>query len=228
MGKHKEINKESVRKERAKRMNVILKKLFPGEIKTNLTYRNPWELLVAVMLSAQCTDKKVNEVTPDLYKAYPRPADYCRAHQEELEQYIRSTGFYHNKAKNIKAAAREIQDIYQGEVPSRMEDLLKLPGVARKTANVVLSNAFGVVEGIAVDTHVRRFALRFDLSDSKDPKQIEKDLMNLLPKSEWFDFSNRLILYGRTTCPARKHACEDHPLTLLYPKANEIWPRAHA
>lgn len=214
------------RKERAQEMHQVLKKIFPKHKGTALSYSNSWELLVSVILSAQCTDKRVNMVTKDLFVKYPTLKDYTSASQEEFQEDIRSTGFYKNKAKNILASAHRVAQIYSGEVPDTMEELLTLPGVARKTANVVLGNAFGKVEGIAVDTHVRRFALRFDLSDSKNPEIIERDLMKLLPQKHWFDFGNNLIYYGREICPARAHECEDHPLTKVYPEAAERWPKS--
>jgi endonuclease III len=210
---------------RARAMNRILRKLFP-DTRIELTHGSTWELLVAVQLSAQCTDARVNQVTPALFKKYRTIRAYARAPQEEMERLIFSTGFYRNKARNIRAAAQRILDIYGGRVPERMSELLTLPGVARKTANVVLSNAFGRHEGIAVDTHVRRFALRFDLTDFTDPVRIERDLMELMPQRDWWGFNHRLVLYGRHVCPARKHDCDVHPLTPIYPKAAKIWPRS--
>mgnify|MGYP001610634752 FL=1 len=206
-------------------MARVLKKLY---LKAHiaLKYRTTWELLIAVVLSAQCTDKRVNIVTRDLFKKYKRLDDYTAARQAEFEQDIKSTGFYRNKAKNILAAARMVKKDFNGRVPGAMEELLKIPGVARKTANVILGNAFKKVEGIAVDTHVRRFALKFDLTDSRDPVKIERDLMEILPKKEWFNWTYRIIEYGRAVCPARRHACENHPLSKIYPKAAHTWPRA--
>lgn len=213
------------RKTRAKKIIAKLKQLFPNAGMT-LRYKNNWELLVAVMLSAQCTDKRVNIVTEKLFKKYKKLGDYARASQEEFEKDIRSTGFYRNKAKNILAAAKMVQSEFKGKIPNTMENMLKIPGVARKTANVVLGNAYGVVEGIAVDTHVRRFALKFNLTDHRDPKRIEKDLMRIIPKKDWFTSTYLFIEYGRNICPARKHDCRDHPLTKLYPKAARTWPKA--
>jgi len=212
------------RKIRVKKIVSKLKKLFP-KAKIALKYKNNWELLVAVVLSAQCTDKKVNEVTEKLFNKYRKLEDYIRANKKEFEKDIKSTGFYRNKAKNILAAAKIIKEKFHGKIPRTMEEILTIPGVARKTANVVLGNAYGVVEGIAVDTHVRRFAQKFDLSDSDDPVKIERDLMEILPKKEWFDFTYRLIEYGRKICPARRHSCENHQLTKIYPKAANIWPK---
>lgn len=213
------------RKARILRLNNALKKLFP-RAKIALKYRNNWELLAAVILSAQATDKQVNIVTQKLFKKYKKFDDYLKVNIKEFEKDIKSTGFYHNKAKNILASAKIIKEKHNGEVPSSMSELIKLPGVARKTANIVLGNAFGIVEGIAVDTHVRRFALKFDLTDSKDPKKIEQDLMKILPKKEWMDFTYRVIEYGRQICPARKHECKNHALTKIYTKAGSVWSRA--
>ena len=213
----------SERKERAAAVIDELKRLFP-EASIALVYGTHWELLVSVMLSAQCTDKKVNEVTAELFKKYRSFDDYVGADQSEFEIDIRPTGFYRNKAKNVLAAARSIQERFAGEVPSTMDDLLSLPGVARKTANVVLGNAFGVVEGIVVDTHVRRLSIKTGLTDNRDPEKIERDLMDLLPRDEWFPISYRMIEYGRTICAARKHDCSDHPLSRLYPPAASTWP----
>jgi len=210
------------RKERLQKLNKILKKLFP-DVRIALTYKTNFELLVAVELSAQCTDKKVNEVTQTLFKKYRKLRDYVRADLHEFEEDIRQTGFYKNKAKNILAAAKRIEEVYNGKVPDSMEEILTVPGVARKTANVVLGNAYGVVDGIAVDTHVRRFAIRFDLSDSKDPVKIEQDLMALLPKKEWFMFTYRVIEYGRTIAPARVYDTSKDPLVALYPKAGTVF-----
>lgn len=192
------------RKAKAREVVKKLKKLFP-QAKIALHYSNNWELLFAVMLSAQCTDKMVNVVTARLFKKYRKLDDYVRANQKEFEQDIRSTGFYHNKAKNILAAAKIVKETYKGKIPKTMEEMLTLPGVARKTANVVLGNAYGIVEGIAVDTHVKRLAKKLGLTDHTDPNKIEKDLMALLPKKEWFDFTYRLIEYGRQYCPAKPH-----------------------
>ena len=205
-------------------MDRVLKKLYPHP-KIALQYGNNWELLVSVILSAQCTDKKVNEVTPVLFKKYRALNDYVKAKQAAFERDIRPTGFYRNKAKNILAAAKIVKEHFGGTLPKTMEEMLTIPGVARKTANVVLGNAYGVVEGIAVDTHVRRFALKFDLSDSGDPVRIERDLMALLPKKEWFLITYRLINYGREICTARPHPCEGHPLSKIYPPAANRWPK---
>ncbi len=202
-----------------------LRKLYP-KVRIALNYGNSWELLVAVILSAQSTDKKINEVTEKLFKKYRTLDDYVSAGIGDFEQDIKASGFYHNKARNVLASARIIKERFNGRVPDSMEDLVSLPGVARKTANIVLGNVYGIVEGIAVDTHVRRFALKFDLTDNTDPNKIEQDLMKLLPKKEWFDFTYRIQKYGREICPASKHACDDHPLTRIFPSAADRWPSA--
>ena len=206
-------------------MSEVLARLFP-DASIALRYGSTWELLVAVELSAQCTDKKVNEVTETLFRTYRTLGDYADADPEAFALAIKPTGFYRAKARNVLAAARMVRDEYAGEVPGAMAELLRIPGVARKTANVILGNAFGVVEGIAVDTHVKRFAQKFDLTDHRDPVKIERDLMELLPRSEWFSITYRLIEYGRTVCPARVHDCAIHPLTELYPEAARRWPKA--
>lgn len=211
------------RKKRGKLVLRELKNLFP-HARISLNYSSNWELLVAVVLSAQCTDKKVNEVTESLFKKYRTLDEYVGAKPESFEIDIRATGFYRNKTKNILAASRIVKERYDGNVPGTMEDLLTLPGVARKTANIVLGNAFGIVEGIAVDTHVRRLSQKLGLTDHSDPDRIERDLMAVLPKSEWFSSTYMLIEYGRQVCPARKHDCTNHPLTKIYPPAANIWP----
>lgn len=189
-----------------------LKKLFP-DAKIVLKYSNTFELLVAVILSAQCTDKMVNKVTEKLFKKYKMLDDYIKADPKEFEKDIRSTGFFRNKTKNILATAKLIKEKYLGEVPDTMKDLLTLPGVARKTANVVLGNAFGIYEGIAVDTHVRRLSKLYGLTDQDNPDKIEQDLMKIIPKRDWFKFTYLMIDYGRKYCPARKHEHENCPLT---------------
>lgn len=216
------------KKERTKRIAAIHKRLTKefGAPKIALRYTTDYELLIAVILSAQCTDVRVNMVTEQLFKKYTTINDYADADQAEFEQDIYQTGFYRAKAKNIITTAKKIRDDFGGAVPRTMEELLTLPGVARKTANVVLSNAFGVNEGIAVDTHVRRFAIRFDLSDYTDPVRIERDLMEIVPRQNWNTITYLLIEYGREICPARKHDCTDHPLTTIYPPAADVWPKA--
>ncbi len=205
------LEKLTERREKLRDIIAELTRLFP-EPKMALNYSNIFEMLVAVILSAQCTDKKVNEVTEKLFKKYPTLEDYIHADILEFEQDIKQTGFYHAKAKNILATARLVQSKFHGEVPRTMEEILQLPGVARKTANVVLSNAYGVVEGIAVDTHVRRLVTRLGLSDYEDPKRIEQDLLQIVPKEEWKNFTHRLIAYGRQYCPAKRHNHDVCPL----------------
>ncbi len=217
---------KKARTERVKKMNAVLRTLYPNP-KIALDHSTHWELLVAVMLSAQCTDARVNMVTKTLFATYPRIEDYAHATQREMEKAVFQCGFYRNKAKHIREAAQILVRDFGGEVPHTMHELLLLPGVARKTANVMLSNAFGIHEGIAVDTHVRRFAIRFNLSDYTDPVRIEKDLMEIMPQSEWWGFNHRLVHYGRDYCPARTHECAEHPLTLVYPAAEKHWPKAH-
>jgi endonuclease-3 len=202
------------RKKKARHILVALKKLFP-KAGIMLRYSNNWELLVAVILSAQCTDKKVNEVTAALFKKYPHFSDYCRAFPKEFEKDVHSAGFYRMKTKHILASAKIIRERFGGRVPNTMEDLLTLPGVARKTANVVLGNAFGVVEGIAVDTHVKRLSRVLGLSRHDNTDRIEKDLMALFPKKEWFSLTYRLIEYGRKYCPARRHDHAKCPLSKI-------------
>lgn len=211
------------RKRRANKILTTLKKLFP-QAKCALNFANNWELVVAVQLSAQCTDKKVNEVTPALFQKYRTLDEYVRARPAAFEKDIRPTGFYRNKTKNILAAAKMVKEKFGGSIPKTMAELLALPGVARKTANIVLGNAYGIVEGIAVDTHVKRLSRKLGLTDHSDPDKIERDLMELIPKKEWFDFTYRLIEYGRQICPARKHGCREHPLSVIYPAAADRWP----
>ncbi len=211
------------RKKRAAKIVAALKRLFP-KAKIVLNYSNNWELLVAVVLSAQCTDKKVNEVTAKLFKKYRTLDNYVTADPREFERDIKPTGFFRAKTKNILAAAKMVKEKFGGKIPRTMAEILTIPGVARKTANVVLGNAYGVVEGIAVDTHVRRLSQKLGLTDHDDPVKIERDLMQLLPRREWFNFTYRMIDYGRAICPARKHECEDHPLTKIYPPAATRWP----
>jgi endonuclease-3 len=220
-----EDQKKQERIVRVKKMIKVLKRIFP-ESKIALNYSNDWEMLVAVVLSAQCTDKRVNQVTQTLFKKYKTLNDYVRADLAEFEQDIKPTGFYRNKAKNILAAAKRVQEDFGGELPRTMDDMLTIPGVARKTANILLYQAYGVNEGIAVDTHIRRFAIRFDLTDHTDPKRIERDLMEIVPRRDWFEGTHRLVTYGQEICPARKHDCSQHPLTDVYLEAASVWPKA--
>jgi endonuclease-3 len=191
------------------RVRAILQKLdeaYP-EAACALTHRNAFQLLVSTILSAQCTDERVNRVTATLFPKYPNPKAFAYANPNELEQDIRPTGFFRNKTKSIMGASKKIVEEFRGEVPRTMEELLTLPGVARKTANVVLGTAFGIASGIVVDTHVQRLAERLDLSKNSDPKKIEQDLMQVIPKEKWILFSHQLIWHGRRVCQARKPKC---------------------
>lgn len=192
------------RKRRAQIIHKELERLFPGDLATPLHYKTPFQLLVAVVLSAQCTDDRVNIVTKTLFQKYKTVDDFAKANVRELEQDIYSTGFYRSKAKAIIASANIIQEKYNGKVPSTMKELLGLAGVGRKTANVLLGHLFDTVEGIAVDTHVKRLAHKFGLTTQTDPDKIEKDLCELLPRKDWWNFSYRLKAYGRTYSPAWK------------------------
>lgn len=199
-------------KTRAARIRKSLRSLFP-EVKPQLHFRNPFELLIATILSSQCTDQQVNRVTPKLFHQLKSPQDFARASLEEIEALIRSTGFYRNKAKNIKACCRVLLETHGGRVPDRLDELVDLPGVGRKTANVVLGAAFER-PGIVVDTHVKRVSWRLGFTENSDPVKIEFDLMDIIPRKEWSDFSLRLIFFGRQTCTARKPKC---PVCLLDP-----------
>lgn len=193
------------KKEQTTKILIELKKLFPNP-KTVLNYKTPFELLVAVILSARNTDKKVNEVTIKLFRKYKSIKDYANADLKNLEQNLNKLGLFRQKAKFIKETATIISDKYKGKIPKTMIELIELPGVGRKTANIILGRLYGIVEGIAVDTHVTRLSRLFGLTENKNPEKIEQDLMKILPKEEWFDFTNRMIAYGRTYCPAHcKH-----------------------
>ncbi len=204
--------------EQVKAILAELRRLYP-DAKISLNFSTPLELLVATQLSAQNTDERVNMVTADLFKKYRRAEDYATVSQEELEKDIRSTGFYHSKAKNIRAAAQRIMTNYGGEVPRTMEDLVTLPGVGRKTANVVLANAFGIVEGIVVDTHVGRLARRFGWTTNEDPAKVEQDLMRIIPRKDWLHLPYMMICHGRAICRARKPLCAQCRLVHLCPSA---------
>lgn len=195
------------RRARAQEILAHVRRDYPNA-RCSLNFSTPLELLVATILSAQCTDERVNQVTLALFAKYRSAADYAQAHPEELEQDIKQTGFYRNKAKHIREAAHLIVEQFDGEVPHTMEELLTLPGVARKTANVVLGNAFGIIEGVVVDTHVGRLARRMGLSASEDPVKVEQDLMALVPQRDWLDLSHMFIYHGRAVCQARKPLCE--------------------
>lgn len=184
-----------------------LQKRYP-QTGTQLEYGNPWELLVATILAAQCTDARVNMVTPNLFARWPGPSELARAARADLEEVIHSTGFFRNKAKNLLACARMVSEEYAGELPRSLDKLVRLPGVARKTANVVLFGGFGINEGIAVDTHVKRISHRLGLTENTDPVRIESDLMALFPREEWGNVNHRLVWFGRDVCKARKPACD--------------------
>ena len=208
-------------KARCTKLFDILRKTFP-QATCALSHRSPIQLLVATILSAQCTDRRVNVVTKDLFKRYRTVKAFAKAPQAELENQIRSTGFYRNKAKNIRAAAAKILSDFGGDVPDNMADLLTLPGVARKTANCVLGSAFGKNEGVVVDTHVKRLSGRLGLSKQKTPEKIELDLMPLFPQNDWALLSHLLIFHGRTYCMARKPNCPDCPLNALCPSEGKV------
>lgn len=212
------LRKLQERKQRILKLDRALKKLFP-KAEIELNFKNPLELLIAVQLSAQSTDKNVNKITEKLFKKYRTLDDYLSVPVQEFEQDIFSSGFYRAKAKNILGAARMLKAEFGGKVPKTIEEMLRLPGVARKTATVVLKEAYGVVAGITVDTHVIRFVQRFDLSDHKDAVRIERELMVLLPKKEWGHFTHRVIHYGRYLAPARKYDTAKDPLVKIYPPA---------
>jgi endonuclease-3 len=188
-----------------------------------LTHRSPWELLVATILSAQCTDVRVNMVTPELFRRFPTPAAMAKATLPQLETLIRTTGFYHNKAKSIQGAARKIVSDFNGQVPQTLAELITIPGVARKTANVVLGVAYGKAEGIVVDTHVFRIARRLGLAKGETPEKVEQELMRILPRSRWISFSHQIIQHGRTVCVARKPKCEQCNLEQLCTAKDKTW-----
>ncbi|HQR38219.1 MAG TPA: endonuclease III [Blastocatellia bacterium] len=193
-----------------------LKKNYPDAV-CALDHQSPFELLVATILSAQCTDERVNKVTTELFRKYRKPEDYLEVEQEELERDIYQTGFYRNKAKSIRGACRLLVDEYGGELPRSMDELLKLPGVARKTGNVVLGVAFGIASGIVVDTHVGRVSRRLGLTENEDPQKVERDLTEIIPKKDWIAFSHLLITHGRRVCAARKPNCAECFLLDLCP-----------
>ena len=205
-------------KERVAGIVAILRREFPDS-RTALKFRSPLQILVATILAAQCTDKRVNMVTPALFRKYPAAEAFAGADRSELEEAIRSTGFFRNKAKSIIGAAKRIIEAYGGKVPDTMEDLVTLPGVARKTANLVLAAGYGKAEGIAVDTHVRRLAGRLGLSRETDPVKIERDLLSIVPRDAWLDFNFMLVDHGRKTCRARKPDCPGCPIRRLCPSA---------
>jgi len=205
-------------KDRAAKVIVLLEKEHPAA-KIALHYANPLELLIATILSAQCTDERVNIVTKQLFKKYTKAEDYANADLAELEQDIKSTGFYRNKAKHIKNCCQLLVQKYHSQVPKTMAELLELPGVARKTANIVLTNAYGIVEGVAVDTHVRRLAQRLGLTESDNPDKIEADLMRIVPRANWMRITDLLIFHGRRVCTAKKPQCAVCVLNRFCPSA---------
>lgn len=208
-----------------KRIAEILRRLraaYPNA-ECALVHRNAWELLVATILSAQCTDVRVNIVTPELFRKYPTPQAMAEASQPAIEAEIRSTGFYRNKAKSILGAAKKISGEFQGQVPRTLAELTTVPGAARKTANVVLGVAYGLAEGVVVDTHVMRLSNRLGLTESDEPKKIEQDLMKILPRDRWIQFSHEMIHHGRNVCVARKPRCVDCTLETLCHSADKTW-----
>ena len=205
-------------KERASKIIELLEREHE-DAKIALHYANPLQLLIATILSAQATDEQINKITPALFKKYRTAEDFANADRLELEQLIRSSGFYHNKAKNIQNCCKTLLEKYDGKVPKTMDELLELPGVARKTANIVLQNAYGIIEGIAVDTHVRRLAQRLGLTLYDDPNKIEQDLMRLIPKNQWSRITNLLIFHGRRVCIAKKPNCSACSLNKICPCA---------
>ena len=210
----KKLSQKEIEKRRKRALAIIkaLKALFPNP-RIALEYGNPWELFVSVVLSAQCTDKQVNKVTESLFKKYRILDDYVKAGTSEFQKNIKSTGFYRNKAKNILDSAKILKQKFRGKIPPTMEEMLTLPGIGRKSANIILGNVYGVVEGIAVDTHVRRLSKKLGLTDNDTPEKIERDLMKIIPRKEWFSLTYRLIDYGRKYCVARTH---NHLLCPLY------------
>lgn len=212
------------RKARVKKIVAALKKMYPVP-KTELRYSTPFQLVVAVMLSAQCTDKLVNRVTHELFKKYKNPKDFAEADPQEFEKAIGSVSFFRTKARHIRATAHILNDKYAGNIPRTEKELTKLPGIAYKTAHVVLGELYGDYEGIPTDTHVKRFAKRFDLVDQEDLTKISKELEALVPKKDWQYVNNGLVLYGRYVCKARPHDCTSHRLTKIWPPALKRWPK---
>lgn len=218
----------SERRERTQRILETFDATYPGAT-CALVHRDAWQLLVATILSAQCTDKRVNEVTPGLLRKYPTVTDMAHANLAELAQDIRSTGFFNNKAKSLIGAAKKVLADYGGKVPRTMEEMLAIPGAARKTANVVLGTAYGIASGVVVDTHVQRISQRLDLTKNSDPVKIEQDLIKAIPEQRWILFSHQLILHGRALCVARKPRCAECPLDpLCYAKDKTTDGRARA
>lgn len=203
--------------ERAREILARLRRRYPAP-ESELHWNDPWQLLAATMLSAQCTDERVNKVTPELFRRWPGPTTMAQADPEAVEQVIHSAGFFRQKTKSLIGAARIIIELHDGTVPRTMAELTGLPGVARKTANIVLSGAFGIQEGVAVDTHVKRLSLRMGLTASTDVLKIERELMQLIPRPDWGDFNHMMVLFGRQVCPARSPRCEACELSEICPK----------
>ena len=218
-------SKQAERVARAKKMLAYLKKAYPTP-ESELKHTTPFQFVVAVILSAQCTDKAVNKLTETLFKTYRTPGDFADADLATFAKEISSIPFFNNKAKAIIGAGKMVVEKFGGEVPKTEKELTELPGVGYKTAHVILGELYDVWEGIATDTHVKRFANRFDLTDNTDLTKISKDLEALIPKKDWKYVNNGLVLYGRYVCQARPHDCADHPLTKLWPPAALRWPKA--
>lgn len=223
----KQPRSKAERDERLKQILELLDELHPNP-QCALHHRNPFELLVATILSAQCTDERVNMVTPELFRTYPTVKAMAAANVEDVARLVRSTGFFNNKAKNIVAAAQVILERFGGEVPRTMEELLTIPGAARKTANVVAGSGYGIPTGVVVDTHVQRIARRLGLTRETDPVKIERDLMRMIPQGRWIDFSHQLILHGRARCTARKPNCSACPVDPLCFAADKASPEVSA
>lgn len=222
----REAHLDSARRKRAARIVRYLKKAYP-EPKTELHYRTGMQLVAAVMLSAQCTDKAVNKLTDGgLFKKYKTLRDFAEADLKEFIKEISSVSFFRNKAKAIIGTAKGIQEKHKGKIPKTEQELVELPGIGYKTAHVILGELYDIWEGIPTDTHVKRFAKRFDLTDQNDLKKISKDFESLIPKKDWKYVNNGLVLYGRYVCPARPHDCAKHPLTKLWSEAANRWPKA--
>ncbi|MFX0208534.1 MAG: endonuclease III [Candidatus Hodarchaeota archaeon] len=216
-----DLNAAADKKKRILRIIDLLKNQYPNP-KITLRFTNPLHLLIATMLSAQCTDERVNQVTEQLFKKYKGCEDFVNTPLEELEHDIKPTGFYKNKARHIKGACTAIIQRFNSHVPGSMEELISLPGVARKTANIVLSNGFGIIEGIAVDTHVRRLSRRLGVTEEENPNKIEADLMNLVPRSNWNEITLLLIKHGRGICKAKRPLCDNCSLNKLCPSAFKV------
>lgn len=209
-----------MKRDNISRIITFLKKRYP-KATTALKSEDPFQLLIATILSAQCTDERVNKVTPELFKRFKKPEDFAKADIKELEEYIKSTGFYHNKAKNIIECCKVLVKDYNGELPKDIDLLIKLPGIGRKTANVVLGNGFGIPSGIVVDTHVLRISKRLGLTKNDDAEKVEKDLMQIVPKGYWIGFSNAMILFGREICKARNPLCKECEINDVCPYFKE-------